>query len=347
MAGVTQLRIPFATLIKIGVAFLLAWVLVKLWPLILIFIVALLIAIVLDPVVVWLERHRLQRRFGVLGLAVVLLLLAAAFCWGLIPIMARQVASLIQQLPQIVHRVEASFPSVTPMLNRLGSMSQPSKTVLNGGFVAGKVALEAVAAIVLVYVVGMYMLLEGRRAYAWLVDFVPARNRRRVDRTCTEVAGVVRSYLRGALITATICASYVAAVLSALHIPLALVLAVLAFIFDFIPVVGTIVMAVPATLLAFLVSPSRAVIVAGAYLLYHGIEAYILIPRIYGRQMRLSTLTVLVAMTIGALLQGAIGAVLSLPIAAAYPIVERIWLRQRLPPDTVELHEELDETQSS
>ncbi len=225
-------------------------------------------------------------------------------------------------------------------------MSQQTQTYLSGTFMAGKIALEGVTAIVLVYVVGMYMLLEGRRAYTWLVDFVPARNRRRVDRTCLEVAGVVRSYLRGALITATICAVYVAAVLSGLHIPLAIVLAVLAFVFDFIPVVGTIIMAVPATLLALLVSPSRPLIVAGAYVLYHVIEAYVLMPRIYGHQMRLSTLTVLVAMTIGALLQGAIGAVLSLPVAAAYPIVERIWLRERLAPDTVELHEELDETKT-
>lgn len=346
MAGGTQLRIPFVTLMKIGAAVLLAWILVKLWPLILMFIVAVLIAVVLDPVVVWLEHHRLRRPFGVLTVAVFLLLLLGAFFSILIPEMWRQVLSLIRDLPQIFHRVEASFPSIAPQLERLRSWSEHTQNFLSGGFIAGKFALETVTAIVLVYVVGMYVLLEGRRAYAWLIDFAPARNRKRVDRTCIEVAAVVRSYLRGATITATICGLYVAAVLSALHVPLAPVLAVLAFVFDFIPVVGTIIMAVPATLLAFLSGPGHALIVAGAYLLYHGIEAYVLMPRIYGRQMRLSTLTVLVAMTIGALLQGAIGAVLSLPIAAAYPIVERIWLRERLPPDTVELHEELDETQS-
>jgi predicted PurR-regulated permease PerM len=62
--------------------------------------------------------------------------------------------------------------------------------------------------------------------------------------------------------------------------------------------------------------------------------------------MRVSTLTVLLAITIGATLQGPIGAVLALPIAAAYPIIERIWLREHLPSDTVERHEELDQTQT-
>ena len=133
------------------------------------------------------------------------------------------------------------------------------------------------------------------------------------------------------------------AVLTALQVPLALLLAVLAFVFDFIPVVGTILMMVPATMLGFVVSPTRALLVAGAYLLYHVIEAYILIPKIWGREMRVSTLTVLLAIAIGGTLQGAIGAVLALPIAAAYPIVERIWLREHLPPDIVERHEELEE----
>jgi len=50
---------------------------------------------------------------------------------------------------------------------------------------------------------------------------------------------------------------------------------------------------------------------------------------------------VILAIAVGGTLQGVIGALLALPIAAAYPIVERIWLRDQLPPDTVERHEEL------
>jgi predicted PurR-regulated permease PerM len=117
----------------------------------------------------------------------------------------------------------------------------------------------------------------------------------------------------------------------------------MAFIFDFIPVVGTIIMTVPATLLGFMVSPSKALLVAGAYVLYHFIEAYVLIPRIWGHEMQVSTLTVLLAIAVGGTLQGVIGAVLALPIAAAYPIIERIWLREHLPEDTVARHEALKE----
>jgi predicted PurR-regulated permease PerM len=106
-------------------------------------------------------------------------------------------------------------------------------------------------------------------------------------------------------------------------------------------VVGTIAMTVPAVLLALTVSPGRATIVVLAYLFYHLIESYWLIPLVYGRSMRLSTLTVLLAVTIGGSLQGVVGAVLVLPIVAVYPIIERIWLRERLAEGTVEEHQAL------
>jgi predicted PurR-regulated permease PerM len=214
------------------------------------------------------------------------------------------------------------------------------------GITAGKVAVEGVSALIFVLVVAIYLIVEGRRAFAWLITFAPRHLRGRIDETAEEVRVVMLSYVRGAVITSTIAGIYAMVVLTALGVPAALLLAVLAFIFDFIPVVGTIIMTVPATLLALLVSPARALLVVGAYLLYHLIEAYILIPRIWGQQMRVSTLTVLLAIAIGGTLQGVIGAVLALPIAAAYPIIERIWLREHLPPDTVARHEELEETEA-
>jgi predicted PurR-regulated permease PerM len=211
---------------------------------------------------------------------------------------------------------------------------------------AGLFAIEGTTTVVLVLVLAIYFVLEGRRAFSWLIDFAPKNQRARIERTAREIQVVVKAYMRGSLITATIAGLFVFVTLTILHVPLALLLGVLAFAFDFVPVIGTIVMAVVASLFALLVSPTHALIVAVAILAYHGIEAYILIPKIWGKAMRVSTLTVLLGITIGATLQGAIGAVLALPVAAAYPIIESIWLREHLPSDTVERHEDLEQTQT-
>jgi predicted PurR-regulated permease PerM len=72
---------------------------------------------------------------------------------------------------------------------------------------------------------------------------------------------------------------------------------------------------------------------------YHFIENYVIGPRIYGGRLRLSNVAVLVAFAIGAELGGVAGALLAMPIAATYPTIERLWLRDKLGDDVVAEHE--------
>ena len=341
-----ELRIPFATLMKIALAVLLAAIIVKLWPVILMIVIAILIAVMLDPIPVWLEGYGVRRAVSVIALAFVIVGLLAAFLFLLVPSVTEQVGELTKEWPMVEQRLVRSFPPLGPMLQSLTGGSPQARAWLTRGITAGKFAIEGTTSVVLVLVLAIYFVLEGRRAFAWLIDFAPKDKRARIERTAREIRDVVMAYMRGSIITATIAGVFVFITLSVLHVPLALLLGVLAFAFDFVPVVGTIVMAAVASLFALLVSPTRALIVAAAILAYHAIEAYVLIPRIWGKELRVSTLTVLLGITIGATLSGPIGAVLALPIAAAYPIVESIWLRKHLPSDTVEKHEELDQTQT-
>jgi len=334
-----ELRVPFVTLLKIALAVLLAVIVIKLWPVILMLIIAVVIAVLLDPVVLWLEVHRVRQTIAVLAVAFLVFGLLVAFLVGLLPAISREIAAVSHQLPQIAQRVTKVFPSLGALLKAPGAMT---RDWMVRGLVAGKFAIVGLSAVVLVLVVALYLLVEGRKVFAWFLSFAPRRFRGRIDQTGREMSGVVLAYMRGNVITSLICAGFVLIVLSALRIPLTLLLTVIAFIFDFVPVVGTIIMIVPAALLGFVISPVRGVIIVAAYLFYHLVENYLIAPRVYGDTMRLSTLTVILAIVIGGTLQGVIGAVLALPIAAAYPIVERIWLRDRLPPDTVKRHEELE-----
>jgi predicted PurR-regulated permease PerM len=118
-------------------------------------------------------------------------------------------------------------------------------------------------------------------------------------------------------------------------------LAVIAGICDVLPVVGIVIATAPAVLLALTVSPSVAATVACLYVGYHLLEAYVIVPRVYGKSLRISTLGVLLALIVGGSLQGIIGAVIVLPLVAAYPIVERIWLREYLAPEVIQDHSAL------
>ena len=194
----------------------------------------------------------------------------------------------------------------------------------------------------LTLVIALYLLIEGRRALEWLIVFAHDVNRKKLRRTMNDVQPIVFAYMRGQAITCALCGGMALTTLMLLHIPAAVPLAVLAFIADLVPIVGTVVMIAPAVLLALVISPVKAMIVLAVYLAYHLTESYYIIPRVFGKEMRLSNLTVLLAVTIAGILQGAIGAVLILPFVAAYPVVEEIWLQRRLG-DTVEKHEQIEQ----
>jgi predicted PurR-regulated permease PerM len=126
-----------------------------------------------------------------------------------------------------------------------------------------------------------------------------------------------------------------------MRVPAVLPLALLACVCDVIPVVGIIIATVPAVLLALSVSPTAAAVVLASYVIYHLFETYYIVPRFYGSSLRLSTLAVLLALIVGGTLQGVIGSVLVLPLVAAYPLIERIWLKDYLASEVLADHSAL------
>ena len=83
------------------------------------------------------------------------------------------------------------------------------------------------------------------------------------------------------------------------------------------------------------VPPGTALIVFTLYLAYHLVKNDLVSPWTYGDLLKLSHVAVILAFAVGAELAGVIGALIALPIAAAYPVIERIWLREQPPEETV------------
>src|SRR6266436_2157551 len=99
----TELRISFATLMKIALAILLVAIVVKLWSVILMIVIAILIAVILDPIPVWLEGHGVRRAVSVIALAFIILGLLVAFLFLLVPSVTEQVGELTKEW-QIVEK---------------------------------------------------------------------------------------------------------------------------------------------------------------------------------------------------------------------------------------------------
>jgi predicted PurR-regulated permease PerM len=232
-------------------------------------------------------------------------------------------------------------PSLTRVLNASPASADASR-IAGYAMSIGGMLVSALLGAAVAFILTIYFLIEGRRTWAWLVAYVPRRNRARVQETADAACVAVMHYVAGNVATSVFAGVTVFIALSLLHVPAALLLAVLAAVCDFVPVLGFIVSGVPAVLLALTVSPATGVIVAVIYVAYHMAENYLIGPFVYGGQLRLSNLAVLLAFAVGAELFGIVGALLALPVAAMYPCVEDIWLRDYLARDAAETHRRIE-----
>lgn len=348
-----KIVIPFATIARLLVAALVVWVVLKLWLLFLVLLVAVLIAVTLHPVVAWLQRRGLSRGLAVAVVGVALLGLILSFAVFVLPPLVAQLIRLAENFPAYRERIERHIPSDQPFLKEIAGEvfdlpSSPGiRTWLGQPLLWGKIAVGVIGLTFFLYVLTVYLLLDGKRVYAWLLAYVPRRFRKRMADTVPEVSDVVFAYVGGQLLTSIITTMVTFGILVGFGVPGAVPLALLAGIADVIPIVGVIISTAPAVLMALTVSPVAGVGVLLLYILYHIVESYVLVPRIYGRRLQLSTLAVLLALIVGGTLQGIVGAFLILPLVAAYPIIERIWLHDYLSSEVIHDHTALERAAES
>jgi len=343
--SILELHVPVSTILKVLIAAVLVWAALKLLPDFLFFLLALLLAVTLSPLVVRLER-RMSRGWAVALVALVLVATIVALVALVGPPLVDQMTALLARFPEYRRRVELHVGPEHPIVRRLleeilALPTSPEFTSRIKPIAWGETAVAVFTVSVLVVSLTLYLVADGKHTYAWLLAYVPRRHRRKMARTIPEVTDVVIAYVQGQALTSFLYGVFTLVVLSAFHVPAAVPLAVLSAICDILPVIGLLASTIPAVLLALTVSPIAAGSVLVLYLLYHLLENSVIIPRVYGRRLRLSTLAVLIALVVGGRLYGILGAILILPLVAAYPIVERIWLHEYLSDEVIKDHSAL------
>jgi len=323
-------------------AAIIVWLWLVLWQLLMLVVVAVVVAIGLDPIVGWLQRRGLPR-WAAASLSVLTLgILIVGFFWITGASLASQAKELGSRFTDLEQRLFQAAPKwVLEGVQKNGSM--PDASTIAGYLVVGaRLVVSAAVVGALALILTVYLLTEGRETYTWLVAYAPPSYRERVHITALEARKAIFSYISGNVATSIFAMLFVMATLSILRVPAALLLAVLAGVFDFVPVLGFICSSAPAILLALSRSPTIALIVAALYVAYHLIENYYIGPRVYGDRLCLSNLAVILAFAVGAEVGGIGGALLALPLAALYPVIERVWLKDYLARDAVTTHERLE-----
>jgi predicted PurR-regulated permease PerM len=206
---------------------------------------------------------------------------------------------------------------------RLQSAREDLSAALSGPEVRGRVldgavtATEILAGAFLTLVVLFFLLKDGPRLWRFLVDLLPEVAQGRAERIGVRCLEVLGGFVRGTTVIALVDAVVIGAGLLLLGVPLALPLAVVVFLGAYVPLLGATVAGFFAATVALVTrGPVIALVVVVLVVAVNQIEGDVLAPVVLGRALSLHPLVVLVALSVGVVLAGVVGALLAVPLAA-------------------------------
>ena len=337
-ARVIRVEIAPWTIISVTLVIAGLWIFMRLLPVVLVLVGALMIVGTLGPAVEWLEQRGVRRDAGIAIVFTVLFVSAALLFVLTIPELVSQVKDLIGMEPALREKLAVWFARFPLTANLADTMRNMHYDVLIKSSAASvlnffTLVVEGVAYGVGAIFLALYMMLDRDRLRGALFAVVPRTHHIRLSRILVNLNTIVGGYIRGQAITCALMFVFMFVLLTACGIPNALVIAVFGGLADVLPYIGIFLTMAPAVAAAL---PFGAVITLVVFLLmlaYEEFESRVLVPVVYGRALRLPSSVVLFSLIAGATLFGIIGALLALPVAATIlMLIDK--LRVELPGET-------------
>ncbi len=291
-------------------------------PLALLF-AAIVIAAALEPGVSWMDRW-LPR-----GLAAVLIYLLAAvmvgvILWWVLPTLYRQAMQVFDELPEMIERARRVLDRRAPfMSDQVINSIQSAVLGLSSGLLGlPMLIVSAAVEIILVIVLSIYWVVASPALHEFFLSLVPSGRREGARSAIEEMGETMGGFVRATLIDGLIVGvlTYFGMLLLGLRFPL--VLALVAGFGELIPMVGPLLGAIPAVLLAFLDgSIIEAVKVAVFFIALQQVENRLLVPYIMKKQAGVPPLLAVFALFAGAWVGGALWALIAIPFSGALRVL--------------------------
>lgn len=321
VARTVRFEVSAGTVLKLVLVVAALWLLLKLAPILLVLVVALLIVGTMSPAVTWLEERRVRRNLGI-AFVFTMLFFATLFILTLtIPSILAQATSLFDREPAFrawLVNYLSRFHMGMPLADWLRNVkyATPGGTVGATAFAYSMRIFAITAYGVSAIFLALYIMIDRDRLRGGLFAVVPRSHHIRLSRVMLNLETIVGAYIRGQLVTCFLISAFTFVLLTLCGVENALALAVFAGVADVLPYIGGFLSVGPAVIAALGRSPTIAIIVLVMMLIYEEFESRVLVPRIYGRALRLPSSVVLFALMVGGTLMGLLGALLALPVAA-------------------------------
>jgi predicted PurR-regulated permease PerM len=340
----TNLGHPFATgiLLTIGalVALALGVAFINLSTIVIYIVMALFVALALNPVVERLSRRRLSRTWAIVAVYAVFAILLGAFLWLVLPGLFTQIGLFVQNIPALISSFQASDTyawmqstfgtQVGTILDQIEAfLTNPANLAAIGSGVlkVGVGIATAISGGLIIIVLSLYFLAGLPALKDTIAQLSPAHSRPTVRSMTEEITGSIGGYLTGMVVLA-FCNAVVAFVLHVfLDLPYPGLMALAAFCITLIPLIGSVCYWIFATVVALFTLPVSALIFAVVYLIYIQFEAYFLTPRVMNKTVSVPGALVVIGAMVGGTLMGLLGALVAIPVTASILlIIKRVFI---------------------
>jgi predicted PurR-regulated permease PerM len=302
--------------------------------------VALFLALALNPAVEFAQRRGLGRGTAVGAVYIAALAVLALLGSVFIPPLVDQISKLVNALPSLVdeltkghgplgflerkYQVVERVRSATTGQNADGLLGQAAST-----FTAVKGIAATVLGSIIIAFLTFFMLLEGPDWRRRCTELIPESNRGVVERIGAGVYRSVGGFVTGNLVASLLAGLVATIIMLVAGVPYAVPLGLFVAIIELVPYVGPLVATIAVTAVALTVGVTSALVALGLLLAYHAAEGHALRPILYGRAVKLSPLAVLVAILLGTEIAGILGALIAIPVAGSIQVIIRELLQHR------------------
>lgn len=309
-----------------------AYLLYRVQEVLFLLILAILLATAIEPVVNRLRRGPFTRGSGVLVVYTFIILAIGIPVYAVAPSVVNQAASFGDTLPERFQSLRPYAENLQPrpmqafavgaLDNAIQAVQSPQNPAQEQIVQAGATAAHTVLSFFTIFVLAFYWLVERASIKRVILRTVPVRRARDVNTVWMEVEEKLGGWVRGELLLMLAIGVMATVGYFLLGLPNPILLGVAAGLFEIIPMIGPFLAFAPAVLVALAaIDPTRALAVMGYALVIQQIESNILVPRVMGRTVGVSSLTVLLGILVGGALAGLPGAFLAVPLAAALQVI--------------------------
>ena len=328
------LDISWGTILKISLAFLIFYIIYLVKDILVWFIFALIISVLFNPAVTFLQRIKVPRILAVIFIYVAIFGILGLFVYWMAPVFFSEIQQFSQLFPQYFEKIAPplrdlgveAFENMESFSQALGSILQKASSDILSALA---VFFGGVGSTIFVLSIALFLSLEGK----WVERVIGLLSPRKYEayvlalweRSQTKVAGWFGSRILLALFVGVA----VFIMLHLFNVEYALSLALLAGVLDFIPVLGPVFAGAVAFIFIVLDSWVKAIFVLIGFVLIQQIEGNILSPILTRKFVGLPPVLVLLSLAIGAKLLGILGAVLAIPLAGIIFEFLRDFLRKK------------------